>query len=269
MTHEEAVEQWLEFGRVGVEIGAFDSPIPSIHPFYVDRFSEYDGKPCRADFWGDACHLPFRSNSLDYVATSHVLEHVANPVAALLEWHRVLISGGIIYLVVPDRTRTFDHSRKLTSAEHMWTDYENKVTQSDGTHIAEFFDYADWSLYRPDIPAKRVDEEKAVIRGQYTHAIRHKAEINMHFHVFEKRNLHELLCLVSERKGLSWEILELRDRFPATTRNGILAVLRVRKQGFERLISVGNRFLARLNKRFVVSGAARPISEADELRRNC
>lgn len=267
MTHEEAVERWLGACRVGVEIGAFDTPIPSIEPFYVDRFREFAGKPCLADYWGDACHLPFRSNSLDYVATSHVLEHVANPVAALLEWHRVLVSGGIIYMVVPDRRHTFDHTRELSTVEHMWSDYENKTTQSDGTHIDEFFENADWSRFKPDVSEENVEADKAVIRGQYTHAIQHKAEINMHFHVFEKQSLSDLVNLVSQRKGLSWETLELRDEFPATYRNGILLVIRVGKQGFDRLASTWNHGLARINKNSVVSRKARPVSEADALRR--
>ena len=123
MMHEQTVKRWLKLNGIGVEIGAFETPSPLIKPFYVDRFAEFAGKKCLADYWGDACHVPFRNNSLDYVVTSHVLEHVANPVAALLEWHRVLKNNGLIYMVVPDRRYTFDHQREITSPEHMWAEY--------------------------------------------------------------------------------------------------------------------------------------------------
>src|SRR5471032_2472484 len=78
MTHEEKVARWIGPGKIGVEIGAFKSPIPGLapRPIYVDRFRDYAGERCLADYYGDATELPFRDNSLDYVVTSHVLEHV-------------------------------------------------------------------------------------------------------------------------------------------------------------------------------------------------
>ena len=111
MTHEEKVARWIGPGKIGVEIGAFKSPIPGLapRPIYVDRFRDYAGARCLADYYGDATELPFRDNSLDYVVTSHVLEHVPNPVKALAEWYRVLRPGGIIYCLVPDRRYTWDH----------------------------------------------------------------------------------------------------------------------------------------------------------------
>jgi SAM-dependent methyltransferase len=225
MTHEKAVERWISSGGVGVEIGAFDTPIPGLKPFYVDRFAEYAGKPCLANFWGDACHLPFRPNSLDYVASSHVLEHVANPVAALLEWHRVLVSGGLIYMVVPDRRYTFDRNRNLSTPQHIWEDYEKNVTQCDGTHIDEFVQGADWSLYRSDIPEGGVADDKADLQSLYTNTIKNGAEINIHFHVFERENLRDLVLLVAQRMNLSWEILDCREEFPESCPNGILLII--------------------------------------------
>jgi len=34
--------------------------------------------------------LPFKDSSLDYVLSSHVIEHFFNPIKALLEWNRVI-----------------------------------------------------------------------------------------------------------------------------------------------------------------------------------
>lgn len=45
--------------------------------------------------------LPFPDESQDYVFTSHVLEHIANPIKAINEWFRVLKVGGYLILIVP------------------------------------------------------------------------------------------------------------------------------------------------------------------------
>lgn len=46
--------------------------------------------------------LPFRTNSFDAVFLHHVLEHLADPAAALLEIHRVTRPGGRLVVVVPN-----------------------------------------------------------------------------------------------------------------------------------------------------------------------
>jgi len=43
----------------------------------------------KADIIADAYHLPFRSATFDVVYTSHILEHLCNPIMALREWKRV------------------------------------------------------------------------------------------------------------------------------------------------------------------------------------
>ena len=87
MTHEEKIAQWIGPGKVGTEIGPGSAPVPGVDPapIYVDCFKTFAAAPCRADYYGHACALPFHDHSLDYVLASHVLEHVANPVRALAE----------------------------------------------------------------------------------------------------------------------------------------------------------------------------------------
>ncbi len=50
------------------------------------------------------CRLPFKSGSVSYCYTSHFIEHIPRPKAAMLmkEVHRVLKPNGMIRLVVPD-----------------------------------------------------------------------------------------------------------------------------------------------------------------------
>jgi len=54
---------------------------------------------------GDAQGLPFRSESFDFAAAFHSLEHVADVPAALNEICRVLRSGAWFYMGVPNRSR--------------------------------------------------------------------------------------------------------------------------------------------------------------------
>lgn len=46
---------------------------------------------------------PFKSNSVDEILASHVLEHLENPFKILAEWHRILKPGGRLELIVPHR----------------------------------------------------------------------------------------------------------------------------------------------------------------------
>jgi len=43
---------------------------------------------------GDACHLPFRTDSFDIVFSNEFISHVTNTMIALREQHRVLIPKG-------------------------------------------------------------------------------------------------------------------------------------------------------------------------------
>jgi SAM-dependent methyltransferase len=195
MSHEEKIAQWIGRGQVGTEIGPGASPVPGLDPapIYVDCFKIFGDTPCRADYYGHACALPFHDHSLDYVLASHVLEHVANPIAALAEWHRVVRPGGIIYLIVPDRRATWEHGRALTSMEHMLEDYVRGTTAVDATHIDEFVFQADWSIFSPGTPPEDVPAKQAELARTMHWAVENGQEINIHFHTFEAANLRGLL----------------------------------------------------------------------------
>jgi predicted SAM-dependent methyltransferase len=86
------------------------SGAPHLHlgcgPKYLSGFVNVDGNFFRKrDVWLDLRNgLPFRSNSVASIYSSHVFEHFyAEELAALLrECHRVLAPGGFLRAVVPD-----------------------------------------------------------------------------------------------------------------------------------------------------------------------
>jgi SAM-dependent methyltransferase len=241
MDHPALVQTYLR--EPGVEIGAYKTPIPGIKPTYVDRFAEYAGEATRAEFYGDACDLPFEDSSLRYVASSHVLEHVANPVAALREWCRVLRHRGIIYLVVPDRAHTFDRGRPVTEPEHMASDFARGVTQSDGTHIEDFVYGVDWRLYSPATDPADEGRSRDELAAVYRRSVEAGLEINIHFHVFDRANLAALIRMGNERRwwDAAVDILETAERFPDSNPNGILVLARVRKPWRARWRAFGAR----------------------------
>jgi len=233
MTHEAAISKWVPTGAIGVEIGAGVAPLPGFAPapIYVDCFKAFGAEPCRADYYGHATKLPFHDHSLDYVAASHVLEHVANPVAALAEWYRVVRPGGIIYLVVPDRRKTWDHPRPLTTVEHMLGDFLRRTTACDATHMSEFASLIDWSRFNPATPDSEIHAKREELARGLRETIARGEDINIHFHTFEATNVRALLETLTTwiARRFNWEILEVAEDFPANNPNGILAVLRVQK----------------------------------------
>lgn len=229
MNHLEKARQWLR--DPGVEIGAFKTPIPGIKPVYVDKFAEFAHEKCLADYHGEATALPFRDNSLNYVASSHVLEHVGNPVLALEEWCRVLRPGGIIYVVVPDKRYTWDRHRVTTPVAHLLEDYERKTTAADDTHVDDFVDNVDWTTFSPSTPPELVPTKKAEAKAGYHNAARQGIEINIHFHVFEPPSVVELVSVLKQRhpQRFNWELVDQAERFPDDNPIGFLAVIKVHK----------------------------------------
>ena len=87
-----------------------------------------------------------KSDSYDFVLSSHMLEHTANPLLALSEWMRVLKPRGALLLVVPHKEGTFDHRRPTTSLDHLVEDFERKTAEDDLTHLPEILEFHDLDL---------------------------------------------------------------------------------------------------------------------------
>jgi SAM-dependent methyltransferase len=138
----------------GVEMGALQNPLP-VPPLsyiqYADRLSLEQARaqyPELADaplvspsILCDAAHLdPIQDGSLDFLIANHVLEHLRDPLSAVIEWLRVLRSGGYLYLAIPEHTNPLDRHREVTSVEHLLADFEARGTRShdDRQHFSEW-----------------------------------------------------------------------------------------------------------------------------------
>ena len=85
----------------------------------------------------------------DFLLASHILEHVANPLRALQEFHRVLKPGGSMLIAVPNQLHTFDHRRPVTTFAHLQADLAANTDESDMTHLEEILALHDLEMDKP------------------------------------------------------------------------------------------------------------------------
>lgn len=147
-------------------------------------FVFHDCKPAGCNYILDATNLDgIASDCYDFILSSHSLEHLANPAKALREWMRVVRSGGILILILPDYRKTFDCRRTPTSLRHMLEDFERDTAEDDTTHIDEVLALHEWS--RDPIGGDYQDFRRRVLNNsQYRY---------VHHHVFDENNSRELL----------------------------------------------------------------------------
>ena len=76
------------------------------HFIGIDNRADVEqGIPIRPDIEADATKLPmFADGSMDFVFSSHLLEHIEDHKAALIEWWRVLKVGGHMVLYLPHKS---------------------------------------------------------------------------------------------------------------------------------------------------------------------
>jgi hypothetical protein len=70
-------------------------------------------------------------NSLDFIFSNHVFEHLMNPIGVLENWSRKLCSSGLIYNVVPDANSCFDCRQPPSPTWEWWKEYEQDAWQPD------------------------------------------------------------------------------------------------------------------------------------------
>lgn len=211
---------WLSFLRVreaiarkhlsgtGIEIGPLNLPLripPNATVNYVDNWTvaELRGQypelaeqsivsPDVIDDGTRLTKIPDRSQ--DFVIANHFLEHCEDMVGALATMLRVTRPGGVVFLTLPDKRRTFDAGRPTTSLEHVLRDHEAGPETSRAEHYAEFARLVE-GLDDEDVPAYVT---AASAEGRH-----------IHFHVYTHDTLVELLESLRERLG--FEIVEARS----------------------------------------------------------
>jgi SAM-dependent methyltransferase len=136
------VERYLD-GLKGIEVGASAHNDFGVDAINVDRYASDDtvykqeelnlcGRKRHVDLVSPGDDLPFKDNAVDFVLSSHVIEHFPDPIRALTEWVRVANRYVVVY--APHRDRTFDHDRDLTPLEEIERRHAEGFTTDEDSH---------------------------------------------------------------------------------------------------------------------------------------
>ena len=121
-------------------------------------------------------------NEYDFLLSCNNLEHIANPIATLYTWKRILKEKGSLLLILPNKTANFDHRRPYTLMQHLIKDYKNNTEENDLTHLEEIIELHDLSR---DPKARPFEKFEDRCENNFTNRC-------LHHHVFNQTLLKEL-----------------------------------------------------------------------------
>lgn len=195
-------------GLSGIEIGGPSFIFRTIFPIYFSiknldcvNFSEntkWEGQIKEGkNFykWGgkkgyqyirEASNLKGIEKKYDFLISSNCLEHIANPIRALLEWITVIKPNGYIFLCIPKKESNFDNRRPVTSFNHLLEDYYSNKDESDMTHLEEVLNLHDLSFDKNSISA---DSFKSICINNFFNR-------EMHHHVFDLKLLRQIFIFL-------------------------------------------------------------------------
>ncbi|MEO6732490.1 MAG: methyltransferase domain-containing protein [Ferruginibacter sp.] len=146
------------------------------------HFYKYQGKT-GYQYIAEGSSLPMiEDNKYDFVLSCNNLEHIANPIAAVNEWKRIIKNGGSILLILPNKLANFDHKRPYTTIEHLVDDFKKNISEDDMTHVEEILSLHDLKK-DPQAGDYKKFEERCY--DNYTNRC-------MHHHVFHQGLLKEV-----------------------------------------------------------------------------
>lgn len=184
----------------GIEIGAANCPypFPSKKVDYADYFNK--SRKSLLDKEGffhldpPKCFLNGISDSkYDFLYASHVLEHSANPLRTLEEWLRVVKENGTIYIVVPNKLKTYDLKRETTPLSWFIHRYENDLWDFDLDEIQSMVDMTE-GLPNYDVP----ESDKKSLYAE----IMENPDGNHHYSVYDPNSTIKLANFVATQFNL-------------------------------------------------------------------
>lgn len=180
----------LELGALHVPLDLSSSGVEEVR--YVDRMPEEKLREhypelrqlplVHVDIIDDAGVLSsIADNSLDFIIANHLIEHMPDPIGAILCWLGKLRPEGLLYMAVPDKRRTFDRARPLTTLEHLIADHTAPPQERRRMDRQAFYE---WSRLVNKTPEDRVEEQvRRLLETDYS----------IHYHTFTYRSMLSLL----------------------------------------------------------------------------
>jgi predicted SAM-dependent methyltransferase len=188
----------------GLEIGALNDPLPvpaGVKVRYVDRAS-YDELRAtypqiktirRPEIVDDAEKLSSVSDcSQDFIIANQFLEHAQDTIGTIKNFLRVLKTGGVLFLALPDKRATFDYDRPVTEFSHLLRDHSEGPKWSERGHYREAMRHV-VGLSDPEEIERHVERE-----------IRETG--HTHFHVWDQAALLSFAADLVRAAGLDVEV---------------------------------------------------------------
>lgn len=134
------------------------------------------------------------SNSMDFVVSSHVLEHCEDTITAIYNWLRVVKPFCFVAMAVPHKDNPIDHAREVTTQDHFWEEHESTCEEVNGVwtalnrrnHYHEYFTIVD----KLSGPALFDRMDSALI-----------SQPHIHWHTFTEESLSVLLTKMEDTAG--------------------------------------------------------------------
>ncbi len=197
----------------GVELGPGHHPMPIPFPGvsvrYVDRWQPEENLALFTNIEAGATFPKpdivanldvdllsgLDDESQDFVIASHLLEHLANPLAQLEEIHRVLKPGGVVLVLLPDRRHTFDRKRSATPLEHLIAEYRDRVSIVSDEHMEDYLRKT--GVWDPSWTLEQQREQFELNRQR-----------SIHVHCWAQDEFAPVLEHTIVAMGMRWELLD-------------------------------------------------------------
>lgn len=172
-----AMSSWLK--GTGIEVGAGNRPFhvrDGLNVIYGDirddeALSNYFGNTMPilggSNFIDAQTFEGVPDESVDFVISAHVIEHLFDPIGAIEQAMRVIRKSGIYLIAVPDKRFMFDHKRPVTDIDHLLRDHKDG---GDSTRLYAFFEEAHFTFDHPVDVAWEMAE----------HNMKHGLDIHVH-----------------------------------------------------------------------------------------
>ncbi len=196
----------------GLEIGALGNPMPLPHASEVlysdvlrpEQIDELYPGSRHPDILSDSEHFDgVASDEFNFVVANHVLEHVTDPIGALIEWHRILKRDGLLLISLPDKRYTFDYGRARTTLAHLEADHHSNADPQirNECHLLEWAEHVERLTPGSTEFDAWVAEQKR--RG-----------FAVHNHVWVMQDILDLLAHVRDRYGVAFTLVRWSNTSP-------------------------------------------------------
>lgn len=195
----------------GIDIGPGPHPFPIVNPGvrvrYVDRHVPDENAGLFPELEGGGFQPPdiisdldvdglaaVDDQSVDFAVASHVLEHLANPLRLVDDAHRALRDGGLLVILLPEPSRTFDRHRPITRLDEVVAEYERGTESVPDARIVAFLEETGNEL------PQDLDERRRLIELHRRRSV--------HVYVWTPDAFFEVLLYGVRALGHRWELVD-------------------------------------------------------------